>query len=129
MRPRFWAQSSGSESPWRKRTRRTIQPLRNWRPARDRRFEMTTDRMKGVDEADDRQVSLSDVDGSVGLPGEKPKKRRGKRVMLSVLAILLLIGVAAIGGYFLLRGEQIDLKANKRLEDKRSSGSDIRKAA
>lgn len=90
---------------------------------------MTTERMKEVDEGDDRQVSLSDVDGSVALPTEKQEKRRGKRALLSVLAILLLIGVAAIGSYFLLRSEEIDLKANKRLEDKGSSGSDIRKAA
>jgi hypothetical protein len=90
---------------------------------------MTTERMKEVNDGDDRQVRLSDVDGSAALPAEKPGKRRGKRALLSVLAILLLIGITAIGGYFLLRGERIDLKANKRLEDKGSSGSDIRKAA
>jgi hypothetical protein len=90
---------------------------------------MTTEQMKDVNDGDDRQVKLSDVDGSADLPAEKPGKRRGKRVMLSVLAILLLIGVAAVGGYFLLRGERIDLKANKRMEDKVASGSDIRKAA
>src|SRR5262249_45923210 len=90
---------------------------------------MTTGRMKEIDDGGDRKVRLSDVDEGGDLPAEKLGKRRGKRALLSVLGVLLLIGVAAIGGYFLLRGEQIDLKANKRLEDKGSSGSDIRKAA
>src|SRR5262249_4667096 len=90
---------------------------------------MMTERMKEVDSGDNQQIRLSDVDGGVALPAEKPGKRLGKRVLLSVLAILLLIGVAAIGGYFLLRGERVDLKANKRLEDKGASGSDIRKTA
>jgi len=85
--------------------------------------------MKKVDGGDNQQLRLSDIDGPGALPAEKPGKSRGKRALLSVLAILLLIGVTAIGGYFLLRGERIDLKANKRLEDKGASGSDIRKAA
>src|SRR5262245_36481174 len=102
-----------------------IRSERNLR--RDRRMEMTNEQMNEVDDLDDTQIKLSDLDEGVVLPGEKPTRRRGKRVLLSVLAILLLIGVAAIGAYYLLRGEQIDLKANKRLEEKSPSGSDIRK--
>jgi hypothetical protein len=90
---------------------------------------MATEQMNEVDGENNNQVKLSDIDDGVVLPGEKQGKRRGKKMLASALAILLLIGATAIGGYFLLRGEQIDLKANKRLEDKTASGSDIRKAA
>src|SRR5262245_20594057 len=87
---------------------------------------MTAERMKEVEEGDDRRVRLSDVGEGVGLPAEGPGKRRGKRALLSALEILSSVGVAATGGYFLPRCEQIDLKANKRLEGKGSSGGEIR---
>ena len=46
-----------------------------------------------------------------------------------LLALLLLVVVTAIGGWFLLRGERVDLKANKKLPEKIASGKDIKQAA
>jgi len=57
--------------------------------------------MKKVDDGD-HQIRLSDVDGSGSLLAETPGSRLEKRVALSVLAILLLIG-----GYFLLQSHAI----------------------
>jgi hypothetical protein len=87
---------------------------------------MTAERMKAVEEGDDRRVRLSDVNEGGGLPAEGPGKRLGKRALLSALETLSSVGVAATGGYFLPRCEQIDLKANKRLEGNGSSGGEIR---
>ena len=50
---------------------------------------MTTEQIKEVDDLDESQVKLSDLDEGVVLPGEKLGKRRGKRVLLSILALLL----------------------------------------
>ncbi len=88
-----------------------------------------TERITDVDEREDQQAKLSDLDEGETLPAEKPGRRRGRRVLLAALALLLLLGMAGTGGYFLLRGKQVDLKADKRLPEKASSGSDIRKAA
>ncbi|MGE0116188.1 MAG: hypothetical protein AB7T07_15060 [Steroidobacteraceae bacterium] len=75
------------------------------------------------------QVRLSDLEEGVRLPDEKPQRNRRRKVLLMLLALLLLVVVTAIGGWFLLRGERVDLKANKKLPEKIASGKDIKQAA
>ncbi len=79
--------------------------------------------------AEEPQVRLSDLEEGVRLPDEKPQPNRRKRVLLMLLALVLLVVVTAIGGWFLLRGERVDLKANKKLPEKIASGQDIKQAA
>lgn len=88
-----------------------------------------TEQITDVDERDDQQAKLSDLDEAEALPAGKTNKRSGKRVLLAAFALILLIGVAGTGGYYLLRGNQVTLKADKRMPEKALSGSDIRKAA
>jgi hypothetical protein len=88
-----------------------------------------TEQITDVDERDGQQAKLSDLDEAEALPAGKTNKRSGKRVLLAAFALLLLIGVAGTGGYYLLRGKQVNLKADKRMPEKASSGADIRKAA
>src|SRR5262249_53719338 len=90
---------------------------------------MITERVTDVDERDDQQAKLADLDEAVALPAGKSNKRRGKRVLLTAFALLLLIGLTVMGGYYLLRGKHVNLKADKRLPEKAARGSDIRKAA
>ena len=75
------------------------------------------------------QVRLSELEEGVRLPDEKPRRNRRRKVLLMLLALLLLVVVTAIGGWFLLRGERVDLKANKKLPEKIASGKDIKQAA
>jgi hypothetical protein len=79
--------------------------------------------------AEEPQVRLSDLEEGVRLPDEKPQRNRRRKVLLMLLALLLLVVVTAIGGWFLLRGERVDLKANKKLQEKIASGKDIKQAA
>lgn len=79
--------------------------------------------------AEEPQVRLSDLEEGVRLPDEKPRRNRRRKVLLMLLALLLLVVVTAIGGWFLLRGERVDLKANKKLPEKIASGKDIKQAA
>src|SRR5215510_6012355 len=90
---------------------------------------MMNEQIKGMRDKDDTLAHLSDLDEGVVLPAEKaPKTRRGKTVFI-FLALIALATIACVGGYFLLRGEKIDLKADKRMQEKMSSGGDIRRAA
>jgi hypothetical protein len=88
-----------------------------------------TERINGKEDKENRPISLADVDEGVVLPAGKLGEKRRKRFLSAVLAMIILLGGSGIGGYLLLRGKQVELKANKRLEEKRLSGADIRKAA
>src|SRR5262249_16354410 len=78
---------------------------------------------------DENNVRLSDLDKGIAPPSEKrPKSDRNRTAFLFIGLILLAI-ITFIGGYFLLRTERVDLKANKQLPERQSSGKDIQKAA
>jgi len=79
--------------------------------------------------AEEPQIRLSELEEGVRLPDEKPRRNRRRRVLLMLLALLLLVVVSAIGSWFLLRGERVDLRANKKLPEKIASGQDIKQAA
>ncbi len=87
------------------------------------------ERKPEFEEMDRQPLRLSDVTGGAALPTEKPGKKRRRRVLPAILAMLFLLGISGLGGYFLLRGKQVYLKADKQLEQKTASGADIRKAA
>lgn len=79
--------------------------------------------------AEEPQVRLSELEEGVRLPDEKPRRNRRRKILLALLALLLLVAVTAVGGWFLLRGERVDLRANKKLPEKIASGKDIKQAA
>jgi hypothetical protein len=79
--------------------------------------------------SEEAQVRLSELEEGVRLPDEKPQRNRRRKVLLMLLALLLLAAVAAVGGWFLLRGERVDLRANKKLPEKIASGKDLKQAA
>ena len=78
---------------------------------------------------DEARVKPSDLDEDVALPVEQLPKRNRKKKVIVFLALFALVVLTCVGGYALLRDNQVDLKANKRLPEKPSSGSDIQKAA
>lgn len=79
--------------------------------------------------AEEPQVRLSELEEGVRLPDEKPRRNRRRKVLLMLLTLLILGAVTAVGGWFLLRGERVDLRANKKLPEKIASGKDIKQAA
>jgi hypothetical protein len=80
-------------------------------------------------ERDEKQVTLSDLEVGITLPAERAQKSRRKRKAFVFFALIVLAAVTFFGGYLLLRSERVDLKASRRLQEKTSSGSDIRQAA
>ncbi len=77
----------------------------------------------------EQQVTLSELEEGVHLPDEKPRRNRRRKILLALLALLLLAAVTAVSGYYLLRGERVDVRANKKLPEKVTSGKDIKQAA
>jgi len=77
----------------------------------------------------EQQVTLSELEEGVHLPDERPRRKRRKKILLALLALLLLVAVTAVSGYYLLRGERVDVRANKKLPEKVTSGKDIKQAA
>lgn len=68
--------------------------------------------------AEETQVRLSDLEEGVRLPDEKPRRNRRRKVLLMLLALLLLVVVTAIGGWFLLRGEELISKRTRNCQRK-----------
>jgi hypothetical protein len=75
------------------------------------------------------QVTLSELDEGVRLPDEKPRRNRRRKILFALFALILLAVVAVGGGYYLLRGKRVDVRANKRLPERVASGKDIKQAA
>jgi hypothetical protein len=76
-----------------------------------------------------QQITLSELEEGVRLPDETPRQSRRKKIMLALLTLLLLAAMTFAGGYYLLRSERVDVRANKRLPEKVASGKDIKQAA
>lgn len=81
------------------------------------------------EELDETTVSLKDVVEEGTLPGQPIKRggRRKKLLMAAALSTLVLLTI--IGGYFLLRGKDVQVKANRRAAERVTSGADLQKAA
>jgi len=77
----------------------------------------------------EKPPSLSELDEGIKLPQEKSRGNRRKRFVVSLLALLTLAAITGFGAYYLMREKTVDLKANKKLIEKVSSGEDIKQAA
>ena len=78
---------------------------------------------------EENPVSLADLDGRKRSSSRIGPKGRFKKKAVLFSGVILLATITFLGGYVLLRSEKIDLKANRRLAAKVSSGADIRQAA
>src|SRR5262245_1990690 len=90
---------------------------------------MINEQTADTQERNENNVRLSDLDRGIAPSSEKRPKSGGNRTAFLFFGLVLLAVITFIGGYFLLRTEMVDLKANKRLPEKQSSGKDIQKAA
>jgi hypothetical protein len=75
----------------------------------------------------DEELHLKDVTEAGELPTEIPRSRKKKLMMFGCLAGLLI--VAGLGGYWLLTGKQVQVKAMRRAGEKLTSGTDLQQAA
>jgi hypothetical protein len=82
-----------------------------------------------TENGEENPVSLADLEGRKGSSSRIRPKGSFKKKAVLFSGLILLATITFLGGYFLLRSEKIDLKANKRLAAKLSSGADIRQAA
>jgi hypothetical protein len=82
-----------------------------------------------TENGEENPVSLADLEGRKRSSSRIRPKGRFKKKAFLFSGVILLATITFLGGYFLLRSEKIDLKANKRLAAKVSSGADIRQAA
>jgi hypothetical protein len=73
--------------------------------------------------------SLSDLEEGVKLPQAIGHKSRRKRMLFALLALLVLAGITVFLVYRLMRGNTVELRADKKLAERVSSGKDIRQAA
>src|SRR5262249_15827153 len=74
-------------------------------------------------------VKLSELEKGVRLPHEKPRGNRRRRMLIALMAFLILAAGAAVATYHLLQSQRVDLKANKKLSERVTSGNDIKQAA
>src|SRR5262245_50051903 len=88
-----------------------------------------TENQSDVRDDQERLVKLSEFEEGVRLPHEKPRGNRRRRMLIALMALLILAAVAAVVAYHLLQNQEVDLKANKKLPEKVSSGNDIKQAA
>ncbi|MFN7929209.1 MAG: hypothetical protein U0Y68_14935 [Blastocatellia bacterium] len=74
------------------------------------------------------EVHLQDVtEDETEVIAPPTKARKKKWLMLSGLVTLLL--VTALGGYFLLRGNEVNVKAVRKTPERVTNGSDLQQAA
>ncbi len=85
--------------------------------------------MLDVAAAEEQSVSLADLEAGATLPTSPSGVRRRKRLLWAFLLLVLLIGVAGAGAYFLYTGKRVDLRANRRTQQTASNGSGIQRAA
>ncbi len=78
---------------------------------------------------DEARVTLAELENEAVLPSDQPRRSRRKKMLMASGLLLVLLAVTGIGAYFLLRGNRVDLRANKRLAQQPANGSDIKRAA
>lgn len=74
-------------------------------------------------------LSLKDVTEDRSQQNERPNRRSGRKKLLMVGGLIALLLVTIGGGYLLLRGKDVKVKADGRKTEKITSGSDLQKAA
>lgn len=73
------------------------------------------------------ELHLEEEAGELSTENNQRSTRKKKLIMVGGLACLLI--VAGIGGYLLLTGKQVQVKAMRRAGEKLTSGTDLQKAA
>jgi hypothetical protein len=74
-------------------------------------------------------VTLAELDEGAVLPAEASRGQRRKRLLWAALLLLSLLGVAAIGAYFLFAGNRVNLRANRQAAQAAPNGESIKRAA
>jgi hypothetical protein len=82
-----------------------------------------------LQENQEQAPRLSDLEDGVKLPQESVPKSRRKRLLFALLALLVLAAVTIFFTYRLMRGNTVDLRADKNSAGVVASGKDIRQAA
>lgn len=82
-----------------------------------------------LQENQEEAPSLSDLEEGMKLPQEIVHKSRRKRMLFALLALLVLAWITVFLVYRLMRGNTVELRADKKPVEKVSSGKDIRQAA
>lgn len=82
----------------------------------------------GLDD-DEVCVTLAELEDEAALPAEPSKRKRRRKRLYAVGLLFALLASAGVGGYFMLRGNRVDLRANKRIQPQPANGSDIKRAA
>ncbi len=75
------------------------------------------------------ELRLKDVTEDQTHQNESPNRRNGWKKLLMAGGLIALLLVTIGGGYFLLRGKDVKVKADGRKTEKITSGSDLQKAA
>lgn len=78
---------------------------------------------------EDGAVSLKDVVEEGTLPSQPSKRGGRKKKLLMAAALSVLVLLTITGGYFLLRGKDVQVKANRKAAARVTSGADLQKAA
>lgn len=77
---------------------------------------------------DEERVTLAELEAEAALPSDQPRSKRHRKMLYAVGLLFVLLVATGFGAYFLLRGNRIDLRANKRMQQP-ANGSDIKRAA
>ncbi|MGE0133125.1 MAG: hypothetical protein AB7U82_34035 [Blastocatellales bacterium] len=75
------------------------------------------------------ELRLKDVTEDQNQQNESPNRRSGRKKLFMAGGLIVLLLLTMCGGYFLLRGKDVQVKADGRKIEKITSGSDLQKAA
>lgn len=77
----------------------------------------------------DEELHLKDVTETEELPADLTKRSSRKKKLVMIGGLLGLLLLAGLGGWWLLSGKQVQVKAARRAGEKITSGTDLQKAA
>lgn len=77
---------------------------------------------------DEARVTLAELEDEAALPSDQPRSKRRRKMLYAIGLLFVLLVATGFGAYFLLRGNRVDLRANKRMQQP-ANGSDIKRAA
>lgn len=78
---------------------------------------------------DQPTITLAELEEEATLPADQPKLKRRRKKLYAIGLLFVLFVAASVSAYFMLRGNRVDLRANKRITQQPANGSDIKHAA